>query len=301
MPVIGFLGSTSPAQYAIRLDAFHQGLKETGYVEGQNVAIDYRWAEDRYDRLPALVAELIQRQVTVIASGGGAPSALAAKAATSTIPIVFETAADPVKLGLVASLNRPGGNATGVANQNAEVGPKRLEILRELLPMATSIAVLVNPASPTLADQFMNSLQPTARTLGMQLHIVQASTERDLEAVFATLVQLHADALVIGPDNLFNSNNEQLGTLTLGYKVPAVHQYRKFTTAGGLVSYGASETEPYLLFGIQVAKILNGAKPAELPVQQSTKIELIINPKTAKTLGITIPQSILARADEVIE
>jgi putative ABC transport system substrate-binding protein len=237
----------------------------------------------------------------VIAAGGGTPSALAAKAATATIPIVFASATDPVKAGLVASLNRPGGNLTGVSNQNAEVGPKRLELLRELLPSATTIAVLANPTSPTLGEQFMNSLQPAARTLGMQLRVVQVSTERDFDAAFATLVQLRADALVIGPDLFFNSKMEQLAALALRHALPAVHQYRPFAAAGGLLSYGANETEYYRLVGIQVGKVLNGEKPADLPVQQSTKVELIINLKTAKTLGITIPQSILARADQVIE
>jgi putative tryptophan/tyrosine transport system substrate-binding protein len=301
LPVIGFLSSTWPDKNASRLQAFRQGLKEAGYVEGETVAIEYRWAESQYDRLPGLAAELVQRQVAVIAAAGGAQSALAAKAATSTIPIVFETAADPIKLGLVGSLSRPGGNVTGVANQNAEVGPKRLELLRELLPMATTIAVLVNPTNPILNEEFLSDLQPAARALGMKLDIVQASTERDLDTAFAVLVQLRADALVIGPDLFFNSESEQLAAWALQHGLPAVYQYRPFAAAGGLVSYGASETEYDRLVGIQVGKILNGEKPANLPVQQSTKIELVINLKTAKALGLTIPQSILARADEVIE
>ena len=301
MPVIGFLGSTSTNTYTIRLRGFHQGLKEAGYVEGQNVAIEYRWAEGQYERLPALATELVQRQVAVIAAAGGTPSALAAKTATSTIPIVFDTATDPIKLGLVASLNRPGGNLTGVTNQNVEVGPKRLAILRELIPTATTIAVLVNPASPDLTEQFLNGLQPAAPALGMQLHIVQASAERDFDSAFATMVELRADALVMAPDLLFNSKLEQLATRALRYALPAVYQYREFVAAGGLVSYGANESEYYRMVGIQVGKILNGAKPAELPVQQSTKIELIINLNTAKALGLTVPQSLLARADEVIE
>jgi putative ABC transport system substrate-binding protein len=301
LPAIGFLGSTSPGTYAIRLGAFREGLKEAGYVEGQNVAIEYRWAEGQYERLPALAAELVQRQVAVIAAAGGTPSALAAKAATSTIPIVFETATDPIKLGLVASLNRPGGNLTGVTNQNVEVGPKRLAILRELMPTATTIAVLVNPTSPALTEQTLNGLQPGAQALGMQLHIVQASTERDFDPAFETMVQLRADALAIGPDLFFNSKLEQLAARALRQALPAIHTYREFAAVGGLMSYGASEAEFYRLVGVQVGKILNGAKPAELPVQQSTKIELIINLKTAKALGIAVPQSLLARADEVIE
>jgi putative tryptophan/tyrosine transport system substrate-binding protein len=300
LPVIGFLGSTSPDNYSIRLRRFRQGLKEAGYVEGRNVAIEFRWAENQYQRLPGLAAELVQRQVAVIAAAGGTPSGLAAKAATSTIPIVFETAGDPIKLGLVASLSRPGGNVTGVTNRNVEVGPKRLELLRELLPKATTIGVLVNPTSPTLTGQYMNGLQPTARALGMQLHIVQASTERDFDTAFATLVELRADALVIGPDLLFNSNMEQLAARALRHALPAVHSY-EFAAVGGLASYGASETEPYRLVGIQVGKILDGAKPADLPVQQAAKIELIINLKTAKALGITVPLALSVRVDELIE
>ncbi|HEV2550035.1 MAG TPA: ABC transporter substrate-binding protein [Stellaceae bacterium] len=301
MPVIGFLGSTSPDQYAIRLEAFRQGLKEAGYVDGRNVVIEYRWAEGQYERLPGLAAALVQRRVAVIAAGGGTPSTLAAKAATSTIPIVFATSIDPVQAGLVASLNQPGGNLTGVANLGTEVGPKRLEVLRELLPMATTIAVLVNPASPTLAEQFMKDLQPTASTLGMHLHVVEASADRDFDTVFATLVQLRADALVIAPDNFFNSQGEQLAARALHHALPALQAARPFVAAGGLLSYGTNETEYYRLFGIQVGKILNGEKPADLPVQQSTKVELIINLKTAKALGISVPLALSVRADEVIE
>jgi putative ABC transport system substrate-binding protein len=301
LPVIGFLGSTWPDTYTIRLRAFREGLKEAGHVEGQNVAIEYRWAEGQYERLPALAAELVRRQVAVIAAAGGTPSALAAKAATSTIPIVFETATDPIKLGLVASLNRPGGNLTGVTNQNVEVGPKRLAILRELMPTATTIAVLVNPTSPVLTEQTLDGLQPAVRALGMQFHIVEASTERDFDPAFATMVQLRADALVIGLDLFFTSKVDQLAARALRQALPAFSSSREFAAVGGLASYGASETEFYRLVGIQVGKILNGAKPAELPVQQSTKIELTINLQTAKALGLTVPQSLLARADEVIE
>ncbi len=300
MPVIGFLSSTSPEVYAVRLRAFGQGLKEEGYIEGQNVAIEYRWAGDHDDRLPVLAAELVHRQVTVIAANGS-PSSVAAKAATDTIPIVFETASDPVTLGLVASLNRPGGNLTGVTNLNVEVGPKRLELLRELLPAATIIAVLVNPSAPALTEQFMPDLQAAAPALGMQLHVLHASTDRDLDTVFAALGQLRADALVIGPYLFFNSRMEQLGALSLRHAVPTIFTYRPFVAAGGLMSYGANETETYRLVGIYVGKILKGEKPGDLPVQRSTKVELIINLKTAKALGLTVPLSLLGRADEVIE
>jgi putative ABC transport system substrate-binding protein len=244
MPVIGFL-SSSPQAYAARLRAFAQGLKEEGYIEGQNVAIEYRWAEDHGDRLPALAAELVHRPVTVIAAGGS-PSSVAAKAATATIPIVFETASDPVTLGLVASLNRPGGNLTGVTNLNVEVGQKRLELLREMLPAATTIAVLVNPSAPAVTEQFLRGLQAAAPALGMQLRVLNASTERDFDAVFAAL---RADALVIGPYLFFNSRMEQLCALSLRRAVPTIFSYRPFVAAGGLISYGANEAESYRLVG----------------------------------------------------
>jgi len=300
MPVIGFLTSTSPQVYAPRLRALAQGLKEEGYIEGQNVAIEYRWAEDHEDRLPVLAAELVHRQVTVIAAGGS-PSSVAAKAATATIPIVFETATDPVTLGLVASLNRPGGNLTGVTNLNVEVGQKRLQLLRELLPAATIIAVLVNPSAPAITEQFMRVLEAAAPALGMQLHVLHASTDRDLDTVFAALGQLRADALVIGPYLFFNSRKEQLGALTLRHAVPAIFIYREFVAAGGLMSYGANEAESYRLVGIYTGKILKGANPGDLPVQRSTKVELIINLKTAKALGIAVPLPLSGRADELIE
>jgi putative ABC transport system substrate-binding protein len=300
MPVIGFLGSTSLQGYTARLRAFAQGLKEEGYIEGQNVAVEYRLAEDHDDRLPVLAAELVHRPVTVIAAGGS-PSSVAAKAATATIPIVFETASDPVTLGLVASLNRPGGNLTGVTNLNVEVGQKRLELLRELLPAATVIAVLVNPSAPAITEQFVGALQAAAPALGMQLHVLHASTDRDLDTVFADLGQLRADALVIGPYLFFNSRMEQLGALSLRHAVPAIFTYRPFVAAGGLLSYGANETETYRLLGIYTGKILKGANPGDLPVQRSTKVELIINLKTAKALGIAIPLALSGRADELIE
>ena len=300
MPVIGFLSSASPGLYAIRLRAFRQGLKEAGYVEGQNVAIEYRWAEGQNDRLPALAAELVQRHVDVIAAAGGTPSAVAAKAATTTIPVVFGVAVDPVKIGLVASLNRPGGNLTGITNLNVEVGPKRLELMRELIPAATNIAVLVNPTSP-IAEPFARAMQAAARTLGQQIHVQQASSEQDFDKVFADLARLRAGALVISPDVFFNTKIEQLAVLSLRHAVPAIFQYREFAAAGGLISYGSDETEYYRLIGIYAGRILKGEKPADLPVVQSTKVEMILNLKTAKALGITVPLPLLGRADEVIE
>src|SRR5262245_35800556 len=256
MPVIGFLSNASPEVYAIRLRAFRQGLKEVGYVEGQNLEIEYRWAEGQYNRLPELAAELVHRQVAVIVAGGGTPSAVAAKAATTTIPIVFAVAVDPIKTGLVASLSRPGGNLTGVTNLNVEVGQKRLELLHELLPTATIIAVLVNPTSPT-TEPFLRALQPAARALGLQLHVLNASTDRDFDTVFATLGRLRAGALVISPDLFFNTRSEQLAALALQHAVPAIYQYRPFAAAGGLMSYASDdETEYYRLVGIYAGKIL---------------------------------------------
>jgi ABC-type uncharacterized transport system substrate-binding protein len=249
MPVVGFLGSASPDEYTIRLRAFRQGLKDAGYVEGQNVDIEYRWAEAHNDRLSALAAQLVNRQAAVIVAAGGTASALAAKAATASVPIVFGIAADPVEVGLVASLSRPGGNVTGVTSLNVEVGPKRLELLHELLPSTAIIAVLVNPATPALAEPFTRDLQAAAGVLGLQLHVLHASSERDFDTVFATLVQLRAGALVIGPDNFFTARSEQLAALTVRYAVPAIYQFRQFADAGGLMSYGSSETEYYRLVG----------------------------------------------------
>ena len=301
MPVIGFLASASPDLYSIRLRAFREGLKEIGYVESQNVAIEYRWAEAHNDRLPMLAAQLVHRQVTVIVAAGGTASALAAKAATASIPIVFGIGADPVGVGLVASLNRPGGNVTGVTSLNVEVGPKRLELLRELLPSATIMALLVNPTSPALAEPVARGLQAAAHALRLQLHVLHASNERDFDTVFANLIQLSAAALIIGSDNFFTARSKQLATLTVRHAVPAIYQFHEFTAAGGLMSYGSSEAEYYRLVGIYAGRILKGDRPADLPVQQSTKVELIINLKTAKALGLTVPLSLLGRADEVIE
>jgi putative tryptophan/tyrosine transport system substrate-binding protein len=301
VPVIGFLSNASPDAYTIRLRAFRQGLKEAGYVEGQNVEIEYRWAEGHNSRLPALAAELIRRQVAVIVAAGGTPAAMVAKAATTTIPIVFGVAVDPVETGLVASLHRPGGNLTGVTNLNVEVGPKRLELVHELLPTATIIAVLVNPTSPSIADLFSRAMQQAAQTLGLQLHILHASTDGDFDKVFASVVQVRAGALVISPDVFFNTRSEQLAALSLRHAVPAIYQYRPFAAAGGLMSYGSDETEYYRLVGTYAGRILKGEKPADLPVVQSTKVELIINLKTAEALGLTIPLPLIGRADEVIE
>jgi len=298
IPVVGFLNGASAWEFAHLAAAFRQGLSETGYVEGRNVLVEYRWAEGHYDRLPILVADLVRRQVAVIAANG--PAAVAAKAATATIPIVFNTGVDPVELGLVASLNHPGGNLTGVTDLAQELGPKRLELLHELVPTATVVAVLVNPSYPG-AEILLRDLQVAARTLALQIHVLHASTEHELDTAFASLVQLRAGALVIGPDSFFNSRSELLAALTVRHAVPAIFQYREFAAAGGLMSYGGSITDQYRLVGAYTGRILKGEKPADLPVQQSTKIELIINMKTAKTLGLTFPLTLLGRADAVIE
>jgi putative ABC transport system substrate-binding protein len=299
MRVVGFLDAGSPDKDANRVLAFRQGLRETGYDEGRNVAIEYRWAEGQYDRLPAMAADLIHRQVTVIAAAT-TPAALAAKAATATIPIVFTTISNPVQIGLVASLSRPGGNVTGVTQLNVEVGPKLLELLHEVVPTATIMALLVNPANPN-AETTVRELQAAARTLGLQLHVLNASTEGDLDAVFATLRQLRAGGLVIGGDVFFTGRSEQLAALTLRHAVPSIYQPRAFVAAGGLMTYGAIATDAYRQAGVYTGRILKGEKPADLPVQQATKVELIINLKTAEALGLTFPLSLLGRADEVIE
>jgi putative tryptophan/tyrosine transport system substrate-binding protein len=302
MPVIGFLGSASPDRWAGgRMRAFHQGLSENGYSEGRNVAIEYRWAEGHNDRLGPLAAELVGRQVTVIVAPGSTPAALAAKAATTTIPIVFEVASDPVELGLVTSLARPGGNITGVTSLNAEVGPKRLELLHELVPTAAVVGLLVNPTNPNLAELTTKKLHAAARSLGLKMHILHASADRDFDAVFATLLQLRAGALVIGADPFFTSRLEQLAALTLRHAVPAVYQFREFTAAGGLMSYGGSLTDTFRVTGVYTGRILRGDKPADLPVQQTTKLELFLNLNTARALGLEVPRTLIARADEVIE
>ena len=299
MPVIGFLNGASYDLSAYLVRAFHKGLNETGYVEGRNVAIEYRSADGQYDRLPALAADLVRRQVSVIAATG-TPTGLPAKAATTTIPIVFVTGSDPVEQGLVASLNRPGGNLTGATTLAVELGRKRLELMHELVPSATLIAVLVNPTGPNL-EAVSRDLQAAARTVGLPIHFLQASTERDFDTVLATLVKLRAGALVIGTDTFFNSQSGKLAALTVRHAVPTIYAYREFAAAGGLMSYAGSITDAYRVAGVYTGRILKGEKPSDLPVQQSTKAELFINLNTAKALGISIPQSILIRADEVIQ
>jgi putative ABC transport system substrate-binding protein len=301
IPVIGLLASESPDPTADRVRAFRQGLGETGYVEGRNVAIEYRWAEGHNDRLLPLAADLVRRQVSVIAAPGSTPGALAAKAATTTIPIVFVTGADPIAAGFVQSLSRPGGNATGVTTLNVEVGPKRLQLLHELVPAASTMALLVNPTNPTLADALVRDAQAAARPLGLKLHVLHARTEPDFDKVLASLAELRAGGLVIGADTYFNSRIEQLAALTVRHAVPAIYQLRAFAAAGGLMSYGGSITDAYRLAGIYTGRILKGEKPADLPVQQATKVELFINLKTANMLGLTVPTPLLGRADEVIE
>jgi ABC-type uncharacterized transport system substrate-binding protein len=300
-PVIGLLGATTAQGYAEQLTAFRQGLKESGFVEGENVAIEYRWAEDQYDRLPALAADLVRREVAVIATIGGNAASLAAKAAAATIPVVFHGSLDPVEAGLVASLARPGGNLTGVVTLNVDTGQKRLELIHELVPTATTIALLLNPANAVVAETQSKDLLAAARTLRLDLPILHASSDRDLETVFASLMQVRAGGLVIGTDGFFVSRSEQLAALTLRHRMPAIFQYRAFAMTGGLMSYGGSVTDSYRLSGSYTGRILKGERPADLPVQQATKVELIINLKTAQALNLTVPISLLGRADEVIE
>jgi putative ABC transport system substrate-binding protein len=301
MPVIGFLGSESPDLYAERLRAFHQGLRDTGFVEGRNVAIEYRWAEGRYDRFPALLAELVSRRVTLIGAFAGDPPALAAKAATTTIPILFATGGDPVAVGLVASLSRPGGNITGMTAVAVELGAKLLEVLTELVPTATVVALLVNPTNPSNTDTLVRELRAAARIRSVELHILHASTESDLDMVFAALPRLRAGALVIGADPFFNSRPQHLVALAASHTMPTIYPYREYVIAGGLVSYGEGLADIYRLVGVYAGRILKGEKPADLPVQQSAKVELFINLRTAKALGITVPLSLVYRADDVIE
>jgi len=299
MPVIGFLGIGSPGPYAPFVAAFRQGLSETGYVEGQNLAIEYRWAEGSHDRLPALAADLVDRKVDVILSWG-TPGAMAAKNATSTIPIVFTSVSDPVGSGLVASLARPGGNLTGFSVLTAELIAKRLELVSELVPKAGAIAMLVNPNNQ-ITEPLMRDAQEAARAKGVQLQILKASTESEIDAAVASLVQQRAGALLVPGDGFFNSRREQLVALASRHAVPVIYQYREFAASGGLISYGPSVTHVLRQAGIYAGRILKGARSADLPVQQPTKFELVVNLKTAKALGLTVPQSMLMRADEVIE
>jgi putative tryptophan/tyrosine transport system substrate-binding protein len=299
IPVIGFLHSASPDGQALYVAAFREGLRQTGNIEGRDVKVEFSWANNRNDQLWALANDFVQRRVAVISALSNA-SAFAAKAATSTIPIVFAGSVDPVADGLVASLNRPGGNITGVTTLNVELGPKRVELLHVLIPASVSIAALVNPTNP-VAETDTRNVEEAARSLGRQIHILHASSEREFDSVFATLAQLRAGALLIVSDNFFNSQSERLAELTMRHAVPAIYQYRQFTAAGGLMSYGGNLEELYRQVGIYTGQILKGAKPGELPVQQLSRIGLIINLKTARALGLTMPTSLLVRADEVIE
>jgi len=300
MPVIGYLSSASPDRDAGRLRALRQGLSETGFIESRNVVIKYRWADEQHDRLPALAADLVHQQVAVIAQAGHVLGVFAAKAATTTIPIVFVTGVDPVGLGLVASLSRPGVNLTGVTTLGIELEPKRLELLHELIPAARTVGALVNRMHP-IAEAQSSELQAAARGLGLKLQILDASTERDFDAVFARLVELQADGLVIATDGLFISQSEHLARLAVRHAMPAIFQLRTFAAAGGLMSYGGDFAEMYRQSGVYVGRILKGEKPVDLPVQQVTRVELVLNLKTAKALGLEVPPTLLARADEVIE
>jgi len=302
-PVVGFLNATSQGQFAHVVRAFRLGLSEQGYVEDRNVTIEYRWADDQYERLPALAADLVSRGVSVIATGSATSAASAARAATSTIPIAFMVGTDPVDAGLVASLNRPGGNLTGVTTLNVEIVPKRIEALRELLPTATAIALLVNPINaPKTVESDFKQAQSAAKALGLKtVQVLRASTERELESVFVTFAQRRTGGLVISADTFFSGKSAELAALTLRHGVPTISPYREFASAGGLMSYGASITNLYRLVGVYTGRILKGEKPSDLPVQQAEKVELSVNLKTAKALGLTVPPTLLARADEVIE
>jgi putative tryptophan/tyrosine transport system substrate-binding protein len=300
LPTIGFIGSDSPDPYTDRLRAFRLGLKSTGFTEGLNAAIEYRWAEGRNDRLPELTADLVSRQVAVIVAPT-TPSVLAAKAATKTIPIVFFTAGDPIDLGLVTSLRRPDSNLTGATTLTLEVGQKWVQLLHEMVPNANSLALLINPTSPNLARVQSSNLQTAAHSLGLQLHVLQASTDRDFDGAFASVTRLRAGGLVISSDSFFFSQSRQLATLAVQHAVPSIFGFREFVTAGGLMSYGGSLTESFRWVGVYTGRILKGEKPADLPVQQSTKIELFINLKTAQALGLEVPPTLLTRAEDVIE
>jgi putative ABC transport system substrate-binding protein len=301
MPVIGFLHGQSRDAYADRLRGFHRGLKDSGYVEGENVTIVYRWGENQIDRLPALADDLVRRQVAVIAAAGGIAAILAAKAATTTIPIVFTIIDDPVKLGLVASLARPGGNLTGINFLSGEVVAKRLELLRELVPAATRVAVLVNPTNGVDAETTVRDVAAAALTIGFQIQVLNASTSREIETAFATFVRERPDALFVGPDPFFGGRRVQLATLATRHAIPTAYALRDYAEAGGLMSYGANVADAYRQVGVYAGRILKGAKPADLPVVQASKFELVINTVTARMLGLTVPPSLLARADEVIE
>jgi putative tryptophan/tyrosine transport system substrate-binding protein len=301
MPVVGFLHAGLPDSFVHLVAAFRKGLSQSGYVEGQNVTIEYRWAQNENDRLPELAADLVRRRVAVIVTPASTAATLAAKAATTTIPIVFETGADPVKIGLVASLNRPGGNATGVSDIGVELGAKRLGLLHELLPEAARFAALVNPNNPFITEPFVAEMQTAASAIGRQIEVVTASTKSDIDAAFGTLVKERADAFLISPDALFVSRRVQLVTLAARHVLPALYHRREFAEAGGLMSYGSNLTDQFRQTGVYTGRILKGEKPAEMPVQLPTNFELVINLQTAKTFGIKIPTTLLSRADEVIE
>jgi putative ABC transport system substrate-binding protein len=300
MPVIGFLHVAFPGPYKQHLAAFRQGLKQSGYVEGQNVAIEYRWANNENDRLPELAADLVRQQVALIVAAGGSASALAAKAATSTVPIVLLFGSDPVRLGLIDSLNRPGGNVTGVTFLTTELMPKRLDLLRELIPQATTLAYLADLRFE-MGQEMLRDTLAAAGVLGRQIAVMEARSSRDFEPAFATFVERRADALIVGASQLFDSNRDQLVALATRHKMPAIYQGREYVLDGGLMSYGANQIEAFRVGGLYVGQILKGEMPANLPVQQSTKIELVINLKTARTLGLEVPLSMMIRADEVIE
>jgi putative tryptophan/tyrosine transport system substrate-binding protein len=300
MPVVGFLSSRSPGESADSVAAFREGLREAGFVEGQNLLIAFRWAEGRYDRLPALASDLVDLRVALLFAAGGSPSALAAKGATSTIPIVFSASNDPVSLGLISSLSRPGGNITGMSAFNWELGPKRLELLKELVPRATIIAYLVNPMNP-IAETELKAALAAASALRIQLHVFNASTEHDLDAAFAAIGTRRADGLVVAGEPFFDSQRDRLVALSSRHAVAACYAWREYVVAGGLMSYGTSLVESYREAGIYAGRILKGEMPAALPVMQPTKFRLVLNHKTAKALGLTVPPTLLARADEVIE
>jgi len=301
MPVVGFLNSASLDTFPRQLVAFRQGLKEAGYVEGENLAIEYRWAEGQFDRLPALAGELVRRRVAVIAATGGTPSALAAKAATTTIPIVFSVGDDPAKLGLVASLARPGGNATGTNFFVYELGAKRLALLRELVPAAARVAVLANPANAALTETMLTDVEAAARAISLQMQIVNASTSREIDAAFAGLARERIDVVFVLPDSFFFSRRVQLAQLAARHAVPATYPVRDFAEVGGLMSYGTNTAEAWRQAGVYTGRILKGGNPADLPVVQVSKFELVINHQTARMLGLTVPATLLAVADEVIE